>query len=448
MKDLKRIYFLGIGGIGMSALARFFHAHGAQIFGCDKTSTELTQALEREGMEIHYDDNPSKIPGDLDLVVWTPAIPKDQKELNWFINNGFDLKKRAEVLGIISESKKTVAIAGTHGKTTTSSITTHLLRAAGLDCSAFLGGIATNFGSNYVEGKSDWVVVEADEYDRSFLHLSPDVAVILSMDPDHLDIYGDAASVLETGYLAFAKKIKEGGKVLVNVDFAQHFDNQQIETFGIESGDHAATNIRVEEGFMVFDFVGKNKKLEKLQFTLPGKHNVLNATAAIAVALRLGLDEAGIREGLATFKGIRRRFEFLARSENGVYIDDYAHHPTELKAAIAAARMFFPGKKLTGIFQPHLYSRTRDFADGFAEALDQLDEILLLEIYPARELPIEGVSSKMLVERMKNKHVQIVPKAGLLDILKNQKPELLMTLGAGDIDNFREPIRELFQNNF
>lgn len=439
--NFKKLYFLGIGGIGMSAIARYFNGLGVEIHGYDKTQTELTRNLEKEGMKIHYDENVSKIPKGLDLVIWTPAIPKEHKELIWFRENNFELKKRAEVLGIISRAKRTAAVAGTHGKTSTTSILTHVLKEGGVDCSAFLGGIAMNYESNFVMGKEDWVVVEADEFDRSFLHLDPSIAAIMSMDPDHLDIYGDEQSILDTGFLAFAKKIKPGGTLLVNVEFIQHFDKEQVSSFGIEEGDYQAQNVRAEKGFMVFDLKHPKGLIKNLKFTLPGKHNVMNATAAIAIALNLGAKIGGIRKALKEFKGIKRRFEFMVRGKNKIYIDDYAHHPTELNAAVSAAKMFYPGKKITGVFQPHLFSRTRDFAEGFAAALDTLDEVLLMDIYPAREKPIKGIDSDMVFKMMKSKKKTRVNKNNLLEELKQKEVEVLMTLGAGDIDTFRNPIK-------
>ncbi len=433
---------MGIGGIGMSAIARYFNGLGVEIHGYDKTQTELTKNLEKEGMKIHYQEDISLIPKGLDLVIWTPAIPKEHKELIWFRDNGFELKKRAEVLGIISRAKKALAVAGTHGKTSTTSILTHVLKEGGVDCSAFLGGIAMNYESNFVMGKDDYVVVEADEFDRSFLHLNPQIAAIMSMDPDHLDIYGDEQSILDTGFLAFAKKVNPDGTLLVNEAFMQHFDNQKVSAFGIEKGEYQAQNVRAEKGYMVFDFKHPKGVIKNLKFTLPGRHNVMNATAAIAIALQLKAKIGGIRKALKGFKGIKRRFEFMIREKNRIYIDDYAHHPTELNAAISAARMFYPNKKITGIFQPHLFSRTRDFAEGFAAALDTLDEILLMDIYPAREKPIKGVTSDMVFKMMKNPNKIRVTKDNLLEELKKNEIEVLMTLGAGDIDVFREPIKD------
>ena len=442
LNDLKKIYFLGIGGIGMSALARYFNKKGVEIHGYDKTKTPLTRRLAKEGMHIHYDENTGFIPPDIDLAIWTPAVPRDHKAFEWFAQHNVPLKKRAEVLGMISRSHRTIAVAGTHGKTTTSSLIAHLLHVGGVDATAFLGGIAQNFDSNFVAGKGEWVVAEADEYDRSFLQLSPEIAVLLSMDADHLDIYGDAGSVAETGFKEFIKKTKPSGKVFIKHNLAQNFDNQLFDiaeggrkevdgitfsTFGLEKGAYRSENIRVENGWFVFDFVAPvaepsweaktepgnrngrdggrsygEVRLGNLRLGMPGRHNVENATAAIAVALQLGVSPLAIRKALLTFKGIKRRFEIVYRDEKVVFIDDYAHHPTEIQSAVQAARELFPGRSITGIFQPHLFTRTRDFQEGFAEELDKLDHVILLDIYPAREEPIPGITSEVIFEKLEN----------------------------------------------
>jgi UDP-N-acetylmuramate--alanine ligase len=497
LDDIKKIYFLGIGGIGMSALARYFKMKGIEVHGYDKTETALTKKLVKEGMTVHYGGaDLTKIPAGLDLVVWTPAVPRDFEELLHFQNSTIPLKKRAEVLGIISRSQRTIAVAGTHGKTTTSSLVTHLLWVGGVHCTAFLGGIAQNLKSNYVGGDSDWVVAEADEYDRSFLQLSPEISVLMSMDPDHLDIYGKAENVAETGFKEFIRKTKPNGKVFIKDELSQHFENQILEptnrvaftTFGLGSGTYSSNNIRVEDGYFVFDFVapasgrswealpvtsgggkgrsceGESKlEIEKLRnfsstppisnfqisnirFAMAGRHNIENATAAITVALQLGVGEKAIRKALITFKGIKRRFEFVYRDERTVFIDDYAHHPTEIRAAVQAARELFPGRRITGIFQPHLYSRTRDFQDGFAEELDKLDDIILMDIYPARELPMPGVTSDIIFQKMKNPNKVLVTKSTLLNELKTRQLDVLMTIGAGDIDTFVLPIKRFLKS--
>jgi UDP-N-acetylmuramate--alanine ligase len=454
LKNFKKIYFLGIGGIGMSALARYFNARGIEIHGYDKTETTLTKKLVEEGMKIHYDDNPEKIPSGIDLVIYTPAIPQTNKELNILKKINCPFKKRAEVLGMISQTQRTIAVAGTHGKTTTSSILTHILRTGGIDCTAFLGGIAQNYKSNYVEGKGDWVVVEADEYDRSFLHLSPNLAVITNMDADHLDIYDNVEEMHESGFKEFVKKLKPKGQLFLQNKLMEYFPEKLFETYGIEEGTYRAENVRVEDGWFVFELGGKGfSRFQKsglstvpIKFALPGRHNVENAMAAIAVALQLGVSFENIRKALETFKGIKRRFEFVYRDEKVVLINDYAHHPTELKAAIGAAKELFPNRKITGIFQPHLYSRTRDFQDDFAKSLDGLDEVFLMDIYPAREEPIPGVTSEIIFEKMNNPNKELVWKTNLMNVLETKDLEVVLTLGAGDIDTFVNPIKELLQS--
>lgn len=442
LEDIKKIYFIGIGGIGMSALARYFNNRQVEVFGYDKTATTLTKKLVDEGMKIHFEDDVTQIPEGIDLVVYTPAIPKEHQELNYFLSNNFPVKKRSEVLGIISRSKKAVGVAGTHGKTSTSSILTWILKVGGVDCTAFLGGIAQNFGSNFIEGKSDWVVIEADEYDRSFLQLNPDMSIILSMDADHLDIYGDAAT-MHQGFFEYASQTKSNGFVFVKDGLRLPFSKNEITygQFGIERGSYRAENVRVENGSFVFDFKSWIENIDNIKITLAGKHNVENATAAIAVAQQLGVQGDDIKKALASFKGIKRRFERIFENDQQVYIDDYAHHPSELKVAIEAAKMLFPNKKITGIFQPHLYSRTNDFVDGFAKELDELDEVILMDIYPARELPMEGVTSKIIFDKMKNPVKVMVTKSTLMEELKGRKIEVLLTLGAGDIDTFIPKIK-------
>ena len=456
LNAIHKIYFIGIGGIGMSGLARYFKRRGAEVYGYDRTETELTRALAAEGMQVHYEDDPALIPAEVDLAVYTPAVPKDHRELNWLINKGYSVKKRAEVLGIISRDKRCIAVGGTHGKTTTGSMTAHLLRACGVDATAFVGGLAANLGGNYAEGASDWVVAEADEYDRSFLQLYPEIALLNSIDPDHLDIYGSAEAV-EASYRQFASQIKPGGLLLLHEDIAAGGGRWDIEgvatlTFGVDRGDIQAYNLRVENGQMVFDLkstIGTpllSTPLKNLRLNYPGKHNVSNATGAIAAALAAGADPARIPAAIADFRGVKRRFEVIFRNDSTVYVDDYAHHPAELEAAIGAARTLYAGRKITGIFQPHLYTRTRDFARGFAAALDQLDELILLDIYPAREHPIPGVDSELIAGLMKNKNTTLTNKKELLNLLKTKRFDVLMTMGAGDIDTFVEPIAKLIMD--
>ncbi|MEL6832196.1 MAG: UDP-N-acetylmuramate--L-alanine ligase [Bacteroidota bacterium] len=444
LNNIHSIYFIGIGGIGMSALARYFNGRGVRVAGYDRTETELTKTLVGEGIEVRYEESVTTLPQDVDLVVYTPAVPATHTELTWFRANDYPVYKRSQVLGVISEGMRTVAVAGTHGKTTTSTLTTHLLHACGISCNAFLGGVARNFASNFVEGTTDWVVVEADEFDRSFLTLHPDVATIMSMDADHLDIYGDEETLLKTGFLAFAQQLKPGGRLLVKAGLETHYEglDREVVSFGIETGQVKAQNIRVENGYFTFDYQGQAEAIKGLQHPHPGRHNIENALAAITVALQLGAKAEDIRQGLLDFRGIGRRFEFQIRESDLIFIDDYAHHPTELKAAIGAARELFPGKKVTGIFQPHLFTRTRDFVDGFAAALDGLDEVLLLDIYPAREEPIPGVDSAMIQRLMKNNNCQLLSKSEVLAVLAERDIEVLLTLGAGDIDTLVNPIKE------
>lgn len=453
MIETNKIYFIGIGGIGMSAIARYMLSQGKEVYGYDKTETTLTKKLVDEGMKIHYTDDVNLIPKGIDLAVYTPAIPEGHLELNYFINNGYDVIKRAEMLGRLSKVKKTIAIAGTHGKTSTSATTAHLLKYGKVDISAFIGGIMSNYNSNYIEGSGDWIVVEADEYDRSFLHLSPDIIAIMSMDADHLDIYGDHNVMIE-GFEDFIKTIKQDGTLIIKEEMLADFSeavivvlaerNVDVVLFGIETATEvSAENIRVQEGKFFFDYESENGSINGLQTNLAGRHNIENAIVAITIASILGVGGEVVREGLQSFKGIKRRFEMIYEDDKLTYIDDYAHHPTELRAVIGAAKELFHGKKITGVFQPHLFSRTRDFVDEFAKALDMLDEVLLMDIYPAREEPIEGITSKIIFDKMKAENKTLVTKEILMDKLGNKELEVLMTLGAGDIDTFVNKIDEL-----
>lgn len=446
-EQLHRIFFIGIGGIGMSALARYFQHLGKEVFGYDRTETSLTQALVAEGMSVHYEDRLDLIPQGVDLVIYTPAIPKDHQQYNHLLASGIPMYKRAQVLGMISQNRRCLAVAGTHGKTTTSSLLTHLLRTGGVDCTAFLGGISVNLGGNFVQGNSEWVVVEADEFDRSFLHLHPEYAIVTSMDPDHLDIYSDAQTLYDT-YQQFARQVKhkvfhEGG-----LDLGQGLQAQALP-YGLKTSSlYRAANIRTEAPYVLFDFYGPEGLVYRdLRYAMPGEHNIENATAAMAIALELGVSEEALRQGLMDFKGIQRRFEWVYRGERGVFIDDYAHHPTELQAAIRATKALYPNKRILGVFQPHLYSRTRDFYQGFAQALDELDEVILLPIYPARELPMPGVESEMIFSIMKSQNKELIDKKDLLEHLKNRNIEVLLTLGAGDIGAMIPKLKvELFES--
>ncbi|WP_295768365.1 UDP-N-acetylmuramate--L-alanine ligase [uncultured Mucilaginibacter sp.] len=450
LSNIRQVYLIGIGGIGMSGLARYFNHLGCAVCGYDKTPTPLTDALQNEGMAIIFMDDVSLIPSafnkpdDKTLIIYTPAIPKDSAVLNHFRSAGFELYKRSQVLGIISQSMFTVAVAGTHGKTTTSSLITHILTEAGKDCSAFLGGIASNYNSNVLYGKSNIVVVEADEYDRSFLTLHPDVAVITSMDADHLDIYGNHEHLTES-FKMFASQIKAGGKLIAKQGLP--LTHTRISyTIGAEAADAVGTNIHVKNGSFYFDFESGDTIIKDIEMGIPGIHNIENAVAAIQVALLMDVSPADAKAALASFKGVKRRFEYIVKGAGSVYIDDYAHHPEELKAAITSVKKLYPERKLTVIFQPHLFTRTRDFADGFAGALDMADELLMLDIYPARELPIAGVNSALILSKMQLNNKQLLSKQDVVDYVQSQQPELLLTVGAGDIDQLVEPLKQALQS--
>jgi UDP-N-acetylmuramate--alanine ligase len=450
LNNIKKIYFIGIGGIGMSALARYFRFHGKEVSGYDRTSTTLTRQLEAEGIAVHYEDDPALAPKDADLVVYTPAVPKDHRELTWFQQHEYPLYKRSDVLGMITASSFNICVAGTHGKTTVTTMIAHILRHSGYGCNAFLGGIAVNYNSNFWADRRNVCVVEADEYDRSFLKLSPDIAVITAMDADHLDIYGTAEAV-QQAFIEFTGRIKPGGILLsrIGLTHAAALKGDHHVTYGLTANaDVFASAIRIEDGNYWFTVQTADWKLERVILSMGGRHNVENATAAIAVAHHLGIPGDKIIDAVAAFRGVRRRFEYVVKEPGRVYIDDYAHHPEELRALITGARELFPGWKCTIIFQPHLFTRTRDFADGFAASLDLADEVFLLPIYPARELPIEGVTSEMIAGRVPDQKATVVDKKGILSIIDGMVTdgddlELLITAGAGDIDTLVEPIRQL-----
>lgn len=448
LTNIKQVYLIGIGGIGMSGLARYFYQKGYFVSGYDKTSTHLTQALEQEGIAIWYKDEASLIPSQFQvkdaesLIIYTPAIPKNSVVFNHFLNGGFDIQKRSQVLGILSKDAFTVAVAGTHGKTTTSCLIAHLLQVGGVNCSAFLGGISTNYNTNLLIGESNVMVLEADEYDRSFLTLHPNIAVVTSMDADHLDIYG-AEEQLHESFKLFTNQVKENGKLI----YREGLPLGKGTTYGISTSAQAkALNVRIENRKFYFDFKNEFTYLENLELGLPGQHNIENAVSAIEVALALDINPDLIREGLTSFKGVKRRFEYQVQTENHVYIDDYAHHPEELKACFKAVRSLYPDKKMTVVFQPHLFSRTRDFLDNFADVLSTADELFLLEIYPARELPIEGVTSSVLAQKIEGASVTVCNHQSALSLIKNKQPELLLTVGAGDIDALVLPFKEMMAN--
>ena len=446
IKDIKRIYFLGIGGIGMSALARYFKTKGVIVSGYDKTETVLTKQLVKEGIQVHFEDNIEFIDKGADLVVYTPAVPKDHRELNYFLQNKYRVVKRSDVLGAITNSSFNICIAGTHGKTTTSTMVAHILRHSEYGCNAFLGGIAVNYNSNFWSSEKNVCVVEADEYDRSFLKLSPDMAIISSMDPDHLDIYGTAEN-MEQAFIDFSARIKPGGLLLSKYGLKRNKDLKADRHFTYHlqnnNADVYAVNIKMNNGSYEFDMIIKEAKINDVVLNMGGMHNIENAVAAITVAHYLGIEEARIKKAVADFRGVKRRFEYIVKTEGHVMVDDYAHHPEELKALISGAKDLFKDKKCTVVFQPHLYSRTRDLADGFAESLDLADEVILLPIYPARELPIKGVTSEMILNKMKITSKKILDKEELQEWIKKNKTELLIMAGAGDIDTMVEPIKQI-----
>jgi UDP-N-acetylmuramate--alanine ligase len=433
LKKIHNVYFIGIGGIGMSALARYFKFINKRVAGYDKTETPLTDELSELGMAIHYDDNLCLVPEEFlnkanTLIVYTPAVPLDHTEYRFFLNGGFEIKKRSEVLGLITENTFCLAVAGTHGKTTTSCILAHLLKETGTPLTAFLGGISEDFNSNFLFEGSKVSVVEADEFDRSFLRLSPDVACITSMDADHLDIYGDVEA-LRKSFREFAARLKPGGKLFVR----NGLPIQGI-TYGIEDGsDYCIRNIKIEHGTYIFDLGTPEATLTGVKFNKPGRHNLLNGLVAFAMAVQTGSPSDRLAEALETFKGVQRRFSYKIKSETFIFIDDYAHHPTEINAVYEAIAEMHPQKKTLVVFQPHLFSRTRDFADEFADSLSKFDNVILLEIYPAREKPIQGITSEWLLGKINNPNKSLVDKAHLIQAIKELRPDILVTLGAGDI---------------
>lgn len=460
LEQYHTVYFLGIGGIGMSALARWFMKKGMRVFGYDRTPTPLTDALHREGMQIHFNDSVSAIPREVieakenALVIFTPAIPKDHQEYNYLKNEGFTMVKRSEVLGLISSGYFTIAVAGTHGKTTTSSMVAHILKTAGKSMVAFLGGITANYHSNLVmegePGADTWVVAEADEFDRSFLRLFPQVAVVTSADPDHLDIYGDHNSVIAS-FRDFIRQIRKDGCLVIHDSIAETLsgdvDHVTVYRYGMSRGQFFASNITAASGFFEFDLHGFGA-VEHVKLGVPGFHNIENAIAAAVAAYHCGVGFSAIAHALESFRGVKRRFEYIVKSERVVYVDDYAHHPTEISAFLTSMKSMYPGKKLTVVFQPHLYSRTRDFASGFSKSLSLADELLLMDIYPARELPIPGVDADMILREVTSPVKKRCQKDDLLTELEQMDIEVLTTMGAGDIDTLVEPIQKMLKERY
>ena len=447
------IYFIGIGGIGMSALARYFHSHGNKVSGYDKTETALTRQLLKEGIDVHYEEDMSKAPRHPDLIVYTPAIPATHTELLYYRQQDAPLYKRSEVLGMITENSFNICIAGTHGKTTVSTMIAHILRHSGYGSNAFLGGIAVNYGSNFWSSESNVCVVEADEYDRSFLRLVPDIAVLTSMDADHLEIYGDEET-MQQAFIEFTQKIKNGGVLFHKYGLGKAPQLGSNKKFSYHLSDTAAdiyaTDIKVDNGSYHFTIKSMQCQSNGVALNMGGLHNVENTVASISVAHELGIEDEAIRNAIQAFRGVKRRFEYIIKKSAVIYIDDYAHHPEELKALIGGTQDLFRDRKVTIIFQPHLFSRTKDFADGFARSLDMANEVLLLPIYPARELPIEGVTSDMIASRMQNKKVKVVSKELAVEKIKQLVNEdmldILITAGAGDIDTLVGPLSSVINN--
>jgi UDP-N-acetylmuramate--alanine ligase len=445
------IYFIGIGGIGMSALARYFNSKGVKVSGYDKTETVLTKQLIDEGIRVHYNDAIEEIDKSAAVVIYTPAIPKNHLGYNYCIENNFLVVKRSDVLGAITNSSFNICVGGTHGKTTTSTMVAHLLQHSAFGCNAFLGGIASNYGSNFLASPNNVSVIEADEYDRSFLKLSPDIAIITAMDPDHLDIYGTAENV-EQAFIDFSSKVKTGGCLILKYGLKRKEEFKVPDTCTYQYNNEAANihvqNLKTNNGSYQFDVVNNYWTIKDVQLNMGGLHNVENVIAAIGVAKYLKIDDDKIKAAVSSFKGVKRRFEYIVKNDKLVFIDDYAHHPDELKALLTGAKNLFPDKKVVIAFQPHLFSRTNDFADGFAQVLSMANEIILLPIYPARELPMEGVNSEMIAARMSNKNVKIIAKEQLVDYLRNIElsNSVLITAGAGDIDTLVEPIKNSLAN--
>ncbi|WP_277016392.1 UDP-N-acetylmuramate--L-alanine ligase [Flavobacterium lindanitolerans] len=441
LNQIHNVYFIGIGGIGMSALARYFKAIGKNVSGYDKTETELTKELEALGIEIHFEDSISLIPKDYyaenTLVIITPAVPKTHSEWNYFLEREYQVKKRAEVLGIITKDTFCFAVAGTHGKTTTSSILGHILYESGADVTAFLGGIVENYNSNLIGSGKTVTVVEADEFDRSFLHLYPDIACVTSMDADHLDIYGDTASI-EASFVEFADKVKDKKKLFV----AKGLPLEGITVAVNDEADYKAFNIRIENSTYVFDVQTPSEVIKDIRFNLPGKHNLTNALIALAMAYTYGTPTEAIAKALFSFQGVKRRFSYQIKEKNRVYIDDYAHHPTEINAVHQAVSELYPQDKVLAVFQPHLFSRTKDFIDGFASSLSAFDEVILLDIYPARELPVEGVNSAWLLGKIDNPNKKLVSKDNLISEILKSNARVVVTIGAGDIGELVKPIKQ------
>ena len=454
IKDIKAVYFVGAGGIGMSAIARYFLKKGLVVAGYDKTPSDLTRQLEKEGMLIHYEENVDEIPHvckqkEVCLVIYTPAIPADHQELMFFRDNGFEIQKRAQVLGTLTQAHKGLCVAGTHGKTTTSTMCAHIMHQSHLDCNAFLGGISKNYGTNYILSDSDYVVIEADEFDRSFHWLRPWMSVITSTDPDHLDIYGTKEAYLES-FRHYTELIQSGGALIIhrNLEMKENLqEGVRRYDYSLTEGDFHAENIRIENGEITFDFISPIESIKDVQLGQPIPVNIENGIAAMAMAQLNGCTPEELKYGMKTYGGVDRRFDFKIKTDRIVFLSDYAHHPKEIYQSARSIRELYKDKHITAIFQPHLYTRTRDFYKDFANALSQLDEVVLTEIYPARELPIEGVTSQLIYDNLKKGvKKEMIRKDEVLNYVKNHKFEVLIVLGAGDLDNQVPQITEILNS--
>lgn len=454
LKDIKAVYFVGAGGIGMSALARYFMSRGLVVAGYDKTPSALTHQLEKEGMVIHYDENTDEIPHACRdkascLVIYTPAIPATHKELCYFRENGFEIQKRAQVLGTLTRTHKGLCVAGTHGKTTTSTMCAHIMHQSHVDCNAFLGGISKNYGTNYIlSDHSDYVVIEADEFDRSFHWLRPWMSVITSTDPDHLDIYGTKEAYLES-FRHYTELIQPGGALIIhtNLEMKAHVqEGVKTYTYSRDAGDFHAENIIIENGEITFDFISPVECIKRVKLGQPVPVNIENGVAAMAMAQLNGCTAEELKYGMETYHGVDRRFDFKIKNNRHVFLSDYAHHPKEILQSARSLKELYKNRKITAIFQPHLYSRTRDFYKDFADALSNFDEVILTEIYPARELPIEGVTSKLIYDNLKpGVEKSMIKKDDVLNLVKNRDFDVLITLGAGDLDNFVPQITQIIE---
>jgi UDP-N-acetylmuramate--alanine ligase len=444
LQDIKRIYFIGAGGIGMSALVRFFNSNNVVVSGYDKTETDLCQTLAAEGVQIHYTDDISMLDKNADVVIYTPAIPADLLELNWYRNNNYNVMKRSDMLQIISKAMNALCVAGTHGKTTTSTILAHILRHTGFGCNAFLGGISSNYNTNYWGSHNQTAVIEADEYDRSFLKLHPNMSIVTSMDADHLDIYANETDMQNT-YVQFLNSTTEVLVYKHGLTRRKDFKVPTMYSYSLQNdaSDFYASDIQMHHGTYTFNFCKNQKILSAMQLNVGGMHNIENTIAACAIAMLQGINIKKIADAIADFKGVKRRFEYILNTTQQVFIDDYAHHPEELSALIKSTKALFPHRKCTIIFQPHLYSRTRDFVDGFSNSLSLADEVILMDIYPARELPLEGITSEIILEKITIDNKYILSKEAVLEFVAAAKPALLITAGAGDIDKLVEPIKNI-----